>query len=89
VNAAVAVIAVQHAIKLGNLSTTWLVINMATGASTLGAVLIYHEPVNLWKTMALIMMGLAIILLWKDMQKKEIQPGAETPPPEAASERQP
>lgn len=80
VNSATAVVAVQHALTAGKLSTTWLAIHMATGASTFGAILIYHEAVTFWKGLALMMMGVATVLLWKDMRAEEArQPDTNAP----------
>lgn len=68
-----------YAVTAGKLSTTWLVVNMSVGASTVGAILIYHEPVTSWKASALILMGLAMVLLWQDMKGEQTQQGKNEP----------
>lgn len=69
--AGVAILALQSALSLGNISTSWLAVNLSAGIPTVLSILLYHEPVNVLKISALIAMGLAMVLLWKDSQLRK------------------
>jgi EamA domain-containing membrane protein RarD len=71
VSAAVAILAFQAGVKHGNIATSWLAINLSAGIPTVASILIYGEPVNIGKAMALTLIPVSMGLLWKD--KKEEQ----------------
>lgn len=66
--AGIAILALQTALSLGNISTSWLAVNLSAGIPTLLSILLYKEPVNRWKLLALLAMATSMVLLWKDSQ---------------------
>jgi len=43
-----------------------LIINLSAAIPTLGSVFIYHESVGLRKVVALCLIAVSVLLLWKD-----------------------
>jgi drug/metabolite transporter (DMT)-like permease len=68
--AGVAIVTLQTALGLGNISTSWLAVNLSAGLPTVLSIVLYKEPVSRWKALALITMGVSMILLWKDSQTR-------------------
>jgi drug/metabolite transporter (DMT)-like permease len=68
---ALAGIAFQTGIRYGKLATSWLIINLSAAIPTLGSVFIYREPVRPLKVVALCLIGVSILLLWKDKLEDE------------------
>ena len=64
--ASVAILALQAGIRYGNISTSWLAINLSAFVPTLGSILVYHEPVSAAKVIALLLIPISMLLLWKD-----------------------
>jgi drug/metabolite transporter (DMT)-like permease len=64
--ASVGTLALQAGIRYGNISTSWLAINLSAFIPTLGSVLLYHEPVSPLKVVALFLIPISMVLLWKD-----------------------
>ena len=64
--AGAAILALQTALSLGNISTSWLAINLSAGIPTILSIALYKEPVNWWKILALMTMATSMVLLWKD-----------------------
>jgi multidrug transporter EmrE-like cation transporter len=56
----------QTSLRYGNISTSWLAINLSAGIPTLGSILLYHEQLNLRKACSLSLIVVALVLLWKD-----------------------
>ena len=73
--ASVAILALQAGIHYGNISTSWLAINLSAVIPTLGSILIYDEPVSAVKVIALLLIPVSMLLLWKDKRDAEL-PGA-------------
>lgn len=71
VSAAIAILALQSALPYGNIATSWLAINLSAGVPTVASILIYHEPVDAKKGVALLLIVMAIVLLWKDKVELE------------------
>lgn len=69
--AGLAIFALQTALSFGNISTSWLAINLSAGIPTVLSIVLYQEPVNRWKIVALVTMAISMILLWKDSQSKK------------------
>jgi drug/metabolite transporter (DMT)-like permease len=69
--AGAAILALQTALSLGNISTSWLAINLSAGIPTILSIVLYKEPVNRWKILALIAMAISMVLLWKDSQVRK------------------
>lgn len=67
-SAGIAILALQTALGFGNISTSWLAVNLSAGLPTLLSIVLYHEEVRWWKVLALILMALSMVLLWKDSQ---------------------
>lgn len=68
---ALAGVALQAGIRYGKLATSWLIINLSAAVPTLGSVLIYHESISGRRVIALVLMALSVVLLWKDKQEDE------------------
>jgi drug/metabolite transporter (DMT)-like permease len=64
--ASIAILALQTALPYGNIATSWLAINLSAGVPTVASILIYHEPVSAKKGIALVLIVISIVLLWKD-----------------------
>ena len=79
VSSAVAILALQTALRFGNISTSWLAINLSAGLPTVGSILLFHEAVTLRKSLSLVLITLAMILLWKDKEiadrRANLRPG--------------
>jgi drug/metabolite transporter (DMT)-like permease len=71
--ASVAILALQAGIRYGNISTSWLAINLSAFIPTLGSILLYHEPVRASKVVALLLIPVSMMLLWKDKRDAESQ----------------
>jgi len=71
VSAAVAILAFQAGIRHGNIATSWLAINLSSGIPTIASILIYDEPVSLTKAIALLLIPVAMLFLWKDKKVSE------------------
>ncbi len=76
VSASVAILAFQAGIRHGNIATSWLAINLSSAIPTVASIVIYHEPLGLRKTIALLLIPVSIALLWID--KRREPEGAET-----------
>ena len=77
--ASVAILAFQTGIRLGKISTSWLVINLSTAVPTILSILLYRERVGYRRGIALLVIGVSLLFLWKDKQvgsseKQELQP---------------
>jgi hypothetical protein len=68
VSAGVAILALQTALSFGNIATSWLAVNLSAGLPTLLSIVLYREEVRWWKVLALLLMALSMVLLWKDSQ---------------------
>jgi EamA domain-containing membrane protein RarD len=69
ISAAVAILAFQAGIRHGNISTSWLAINLSSGVPTVASILIYSEAVTPLKAFALLLIPVAMMLLWRDKVK--------------------
>ena len=71
--ASVAILSFQIGVRHGNISTSWLVINLSTAVPTVLSIVIYREEVGLRRAVALIAIVLSLIFLWKDKQLQQQQ----------------
>jgi drug/metabolite transporter (DMT)-like permease len=63
----------QRGLRFGKIATSWLIINLSSGMSTVLSIVIYREPVNWRKATVLLLVLVSIILLWWDRsQSKEL-----------------
>ena len=69
--AGAAILALQTALSFGNISTSWLAINLSAGIPTVLSIVLYKEPVSWWKVLALVAMAVSMVLLWKDSQMRK------------------
>ena len=69
--ASIAILAFQAGVKHGNISTSWLAINLSAGIPTVASILIYDEPVRAGKALALALIPVSMFLLWKDKKALE------------------
>ena len=70
-SAAAAILAFQAGIRHGNIATSWLAINLSSGIPTVGSIVFYGEPVQPTKALALLLIPVAMLLLWKDKKDEE------------------
>lgn len=64
--AALAGVAFQAGIHYGKLATSWLIINFSAAVPALASILIYHERISRRHSLALLLMAISVVLLWKD-----------------------
>jgi drug/metabolite transporter (DMT)-like permease len=64
--AAIGGLAFLAGLKYGKITTSWLVINLSAIVPTMGSILLYRERLNLTKTIALVLILVAVVLLWVD-----------------------
>jgi hypothetical protein len=69
-SAAAAILAFQAGIRHGHIATSWLAINLSSGIPTVGSILLYDEHVTPVKALALLLIPVAMLLLWKDKQRE-------------------
>lgn len=67
-SSAIAILALQTALRFGNISTSWLAINLSAGLPTVGSILLFHESITVRKSLSLLLITLAMVLLWKDKE---------------------
>ncbi|MDA2926132.1 hypothetical protein MYX78_02670 [Acidobacteria bacterium AH-259-G07] len=79
--ASTAILAFQTGLRHGKIATSWVIINLSTALPTVLSILLYKEPVSLAKGVALILVVVAMLLLWKDKLVDEKARAAETPTP--------
>ena len=73
ISSALAILALQTSLRYGNISTSWLAINLSAGIPTLGSILLYHEQLNLRKACSLLLIVVALVLLWKDKKMEGVR----------------
>jgi drug/metabolite transporter (DMT)-like permease len=59
-----------NGLKFGKISTSWVVISLSAAVPTVASTVLYHERLGLQKITVLLLVGAAILLLWKDMQEE-------------------
>lgn len=64
--AALALFVFQTGLKFGKISTSWLIINLATSIPILFSVLLFGEKVNIAKGIGVVLVFVAIIMMWRD-----------------------
>jgi drug/metabolite transporter (DMT)-like permease len=69
--AGIAILAFQSGIRHGDITTSWLIINLSSAIPTVASILIYKEAVTPTKTAALILIPIAIRLLWKERRESD------------------
>jgi drug/metabolite transporter (DMT)-like permease len=69
--AGIAILAFQAGIRHGDITTSWLIINLSSAIPTVASILIYKEAVTPTKTAALILIPIAILLLWKERRESD------------------
>ena len=69
--AALAGVAFQAGIRYGKLATSWLIINFSAAVPTLASILIYREKISGRHSLALLLMAVSVVFLWKDRQEDE------------------
>jgi drug/metabolite transporter (DMT)-like permease len=66
ISAGIAILAFQAGIRHGDITTSWLVINLSSAIPTIMSVFLYNERVTRTKEIALLLIPIAIGLLWKE-----------------------
>lgn len=67
----VAILALQQALRYGEISTSWLIINLSTAIPTALSIVIYKEKVGFRQYASLALAVLALLLLWRDQRNAE------------------
>lgn len=67
-----------NGLRFGKVSTSWVVISLSAAVPTVASTVLYHEQLGLRKIAVLLLVGAAILLLWKDMEE-ERSAAASTP----------
>jgi drug/metabolite transporter (DMT)-like permease len=68
----IAILTLQLALRHGNISTSWLVINLSTAIPTVLSIVIYREEVGLRRGLSFLFVLTALLLLWWDRRKTEM-----------------
>jgi drug/metabolite transporter (DMT)-like permease len=79
----VAILTLQHALRFGQISTSWLIINLSTAIPTVLSIVIYKEEVGLRRGLSFLLVLIALFLLWRDRRTIELAQ-RETEPADAA-----
>jgi len=66
--ASLAMLSFQAGLRYGKISTSWVIINLSTALPAVLSIWIYGETISLAKCIALILIVIAILLLWKDKE---------------------
>ena len=66
ISAGIAILAFQAGIRHGDITTSWLVINLSSAIPTIMSIFLYNERVTRTKEIALLLIPIAIGLLWKE-----------------------
>jgi len=84
-----ALFAFQASLRFGKISTSWLIINLCVSVPVVLSIVVYHERVTAGKTVGMLLVLLAILLLWWD-KKKDLEragfEGRREPAPEPEPE---
>jgi drug/metabolite transporter (DMT)-like permease len=75
--AALALFIFQTGLKYGKISTSWLIINLATSIPILLSIFLFNEKINLGKILGILLVLAAVIMLWMDkkidLQKEDLE----------------
>ncbi len=89
-SAAAALWLFQHGLRYGRIATSWLLINLSAAVPTALSVVVYHEPLNMRKLGALLLIVISLLLLWwdrkQDRSKGDIPAGAAISDPVAGAD---
>jgi drug/metabolite transporter (DMT)-like permease len=64
--AALALFAFQAGLKHGKISTSWLILNLATSIPILLSVFLFGERLNLGKALGIVLVLVAVLMMWQD-----------------------
>lgn len=67
----IAVLSMQRGVRYGKVSTSWLAINLSAAIPTVASILLYKEPLTTTKAIALLLIPVSMLLLWKDKKDEE------------------
>jgi len=74
--AGLAILNFQQGVRFGNISTSWLIINLSTALPTALSIWVYHERVTWKRGWSLLLAMAALSLLWLDRRRQEQRQGA-------------
>jgi EamA domain-containing membrane protein RarD len=74
ISASIAILAFQAGIRHGDISTSWLAINLSSGIPTVASIFIYGESLTTRKLVALALIPVSMGLLWIDKRRSEKTP---------------
>ncbi len=61
----------QRGLRFGKIATSWLLINLSSAVPTALSILVYREPVNGRKALALLLVLTSLLLLWWDRSRDQ------------------
>ncbi len=67
----IAILALQNALHYGQISTSWLIINLSTAIPTALSIVIYKEHVGTRQKLSLVLVALSLLLLWWDRRSTD------------------
>jgi drug/metabolite transporter (DMT)-like permease len=67
----IAILALQNALHYGQISTSWLIINLSTAIPTALSIVIYKEQVGTRQKLSLVLVALSLALLWWDRRSTD------------------
>ena len=67
--AALAIFVFQTALRYGKISTSWLIINLTSAVPVLVSILLFNEKINFAKSLGILLVFIAIVLLWLDKRR--------------------
>lgn len=71
ISASIAILAFQAGIRHGDISTSWLAINLSSGIPTVASIFIYGESLTTRKLVALGLIPVSMGLLWIDKKRSD------------------
>ena len=63
-----------YGLRLGKITTSWVLINLSAVVPTIASTLIYGESMTTRKLVLLSLTAVAIVLLWKDKEQETAAP---------------
>jgi drug/metabolite transporter (DMT)-like permease len=69
--ASFATINFQRGIRLGKISTSWLIINLSTALPTILSIVMYREAITTRRALGLLLAIVALLILWFERRREE------------------
>lgn len=69
--ASLAILAFQHGVGYGKISTSWLIINLSMVLPTLLSIIVYREVITLRRAIGLLLAIATLLILWREQVQEE------------------